>query len=422
MATRESLSIGLDERIPALELLYRDLHEHPELSFNEGHTAATMAKHLAAAGFEVTTGVGRTGVVGVLRNGDGPGVLLRADMDALPLKEIELVPYRSNAIGVDPDGVTTPVMHACGHDTHMTALIGAVAQLAAHRDSWSGTVIAVCQPAEEIGAGALAMLADGFADRFPPFDIALGQHISSAPSTHLYGRPGVFMAAADSLRVTIHGRGGHGSQPQATIDPIVIASSIVLRLQTIVAREVAPSDMAVVTVGSFHSGSKENIIPATAEIKVNIRTFDPDVRTRVLDAIGRIVRHEAAAAGVQREPEITPINDFPLCVNDVDATNQVMAAFVDAFGAEYVHETGPKAGSEDFGCFAQAAGVPSVFWNFGGFDPDLYPDGPKRLHAAVASGRAPSNHSPEFVPTRVQPTLKRAVEAMLTAASVWLQR
>src|SRR6266540_2590557 len=184
MVTPNSLSIGLEERLSDLEALYQDLHEHPELSFQEERTAAIMAKRLTAVGFEVTAGVGKTGVVGVLRNGDGPGVLLRADMDALPVKEIELVPYRSSATGVDPDGVTTPVMHACGHDTHMTALIGAVEQLAAQKDSWSGTVIAVCQPAEEVGGGAHAMLADGFTDRFPPFAIALGQHISSAPSRH----------------------------------------------------------------------------------------------------------------------------------------------------------------------------------------------------------------------------------------------
>ena len=420
MAARGSLIIGLDERLADLEALYQDLHEHPELSFQELRTAALMAERLAAAGFEVTSGVGETGVVGVLRNGDGPGVLLRADMDALPVKEIERVPYRSTVTGVDPDGVTTPVMHACGHDTHMTALVGAVMQLAAHRDTWSGTVIAVCQPAEELGSGARAMLDDGFLDRFPPFDIALGQHIASAPSTHLYGRPGVFMAAADSLRVTIYGRGGHGAVPQASIDPIVIASSIVLRLQTIVAREVSPNDVAVVTVASIHAGSKENVIPAEAELKVNVRTFDPEVRAHVLEAIARIVRHEAAAAGAPREPVIAPINDFPLCVNDVEATNQVMAAFADAFGETYVHETDPKAGSEDFGCFAQAAGVPSVFWNFGGFDPGLYPEDPTRAQAAVTAGKAPGNHSPEFVPTGLEPTLRRAVEAMLTAAAIWL--
>jgi amidohydrolase len=413
------LSSGLDDRIPDLELLYQDLHAHPELSFQEERTASVMAARLVAAGLEVTTGVGKTGVVGVLRNGEGPTVLLRADMDALPVQEVEEVPYRSRATGVDPDGIATPVMHACGHDTHMTALIGAVEQLAAHRDAWSGSVLAVLQPAEEVGGGAKAMLEDGFLERFPRFDVALGQHITSAPSTHLYLCPGVFMAAADSLRVTIRGRGGHGSSPQNTIDPVVIAASTVLRLQTIVSREVAPDEVAVVTVAAISAGRKENVIPAEAELKLNVRTFDPGVRERVLAAITRIVNAEAAAAGAPA-PEIEPINGFPLLRNDVEATGRIRAAFTEAFGAGFVHETTPKAGSEDFGCFAEAAGVPSVFWNFGGFDPALYPDDPAHPHAAVASGRAPGGHSPEFVPTDVAPTLRRAVEAMLSAAAVWL--
>ncbi len=413
------LTSGLDDRIPDLELLYRDLHEHPELSFQEERTASVMAARLVAAGLEVTTWVGKTGVVGVLRNGEGPTVLLRADMDALPVQEVEKVPYRSRATGVDPDGIATPVMHACGHDTHMTALIGAVEQLVAHRDSWSGTVLAVLQPAEEVGGGAKAMLDDGFLERFPRFDVALGQHITSAPRTHLYLCPGVFMAAADSLRVTIRGRGGHGSSPQNTIDPVVIAASTVLRLQTIVSREVAPDEVAVVTVAAIHAGRKENVIPAEAELKLNVRTFDPDVRDRVLAAITRIVNAEAAAAGAPA-PEIEPINGFPLLRNDVEATSRIRAAFTEAFGAGFVHETTPKAGSEDFGCFAEAAGVPSVFWNFGGFDPALYPDDPARPQAAVAAGRAPGGHSPEFVPTDVAPTLRRAIEALLTAAAIWL--
>jgi amidohydrolase len=413
------LTSGLDDRIRDLELLYRDLHEHPELSFQEERTASVMAARLVAAGLEVTTWVGKTGVVGVLHNGEGPTVLLRADMDALPVREVEKVPYRSRATGVDPDGIATPVMHACGHDTHMTALIGAVEQLVAHRDSWSGTVLAVLQPAEEVGGGAKAMLDDGFLERFPRFDVALGQHITSAPRTHLYLCPGVFMAAADSLRVTIRGRGGHGSSPQNTIDPVVIAASTVLRLQTIVSREVAPDEVAVVTVAAIHAGRKENVIPAEAELKLNVRTFDPDVRDRVLAAITRIVNAEAAAAGAPA-PEIEPINGFPLLRNDVEATSRIRAAFTEAFGAGFVHETTPKAGSEDFGCFAEAAGVPSVFWNFGGFDPALYPDDPARPQAAVAAGRAPGGHSPEFVPTDVAPTLRRAVEALLTAAAIWL--
>ncbi len=414
------LTSGLDGRIPDLELLYRDLHEHPELSFQEERTASVLAARLVSAGLEVTTGVGKTGVVGVLRNGEGPTVLLRADMDALPVQEIEKVPYRSRETGLDPDGIATPVMHASGHDTHMTALIGAVEQLAANRDAWSGTVLAVLQPAEEVGGGAQAMLDDGFLDRFGPFDVALGQHITSAPSTHLYLCPGVFMAAADSLRVTVHGRGGHGSAPHTTVDPVVLAASIVMRLQTIVAREVAPNEVAVVTVAAIHAGRKENVIPASAELKLNVRTFDPDVRERVLAAITRIVDAETQAADAPRPPEIAPINGFPLLSNDVAATEAVRAAFTEAFGAGHVHETTPKTGSEDFGLFAEAAGVPSVFWNFGGFDPALYPDDPARPQAAVASGRAPGGHSPEFVPTDVTPTLRRAVEAMLTAAAVWL--
>jgi hippurate hydrolase len=341
------LTTGLDERIPGLELLYRDLHEHPELSFQEERTASVLAARLVAAGLEVTTGVGKTGVVGVLRNGEGPTVLLRADMDALPVQEIEKVPYRSRAVGVDPDGVATPVMHACGHDTHMTALIGAVEQLVANRDAWSGTVLAVLQPAEEIGSGAQAMLDDGFLERFGPFHVALGQHITSAPSTHLYLCPGVFMAAADSLRVTVYGRGGHGSAPHTTVDPVVLAASIVMRLQTIVAREVAPNEVAVVTVAAIHAGRKENVIPASAELKLNVRTFDPDVRERVLAAITRIVDAEAQAAGAPRPPEIAPINGFPLLRNDVATTEAVRAAFTDAFGAGHVHATTPKTGIED---------------------------------------------------------------------------
>ena len=415
-----ALTEGLAGRVDDLAAVYRDLHEHPELSFAEERTAGIVADRLAAAGYEVTSGVGGTGVVGVLRNGEGTSVLLRADMDALPVEESPGVPYRSTATGTGPDGETTPVMHACGHDTHVTALLGAAERLAAHRDRWSGTVLAVFQPAEEIGAGARAMLDDGFAERFPRYDVALGQHITSAPRGHLYARPGVFMAAADSLRVTVFGRGGHGSAPQTTVDPIVIAASIVLRLQTIVSREIAASDVAVVTVGAIRAGSKENVIPDRAELKLNIRTFDAGVRETVLAAVRRIVEAEAAAAGAPRTPEITPINDFPLLVNDEAATETLVAAFTEHFGADQVHPTAAKPGSEDFGCFGTAAGVPSVFWNFGGFDPDLYPDGPERPQPAVTSGRAPGGHSPQFVPTGVEPTLERAAAALLVAASSWL--
>lgn len=414
-----ALTTGVADRIADLVALYRDLHEHPELSFQEKRTATVVANRLSEAGYEVTTGVGGTGVVGVLRNGDGASVLLRADMDALPVREIEQVPYRSRVTAVGPDGDVVPVMHACGHDTHVTALVGAAEQLAARRADWSGTVLTVFQPAEEIGAGARAMLDDGFLDRFPRYDVALGQHVISAPGGHLYVCPGVFMAAADSLRVTVFGRGGHGSAPQTTVDPIVIASAIVLRLQTIVSREIAATDVAVVTVGSLRAGSKENVIPAEAELKLNIRTFDPDVRSRVLAAVDRIVRAEAAAAGAPREPEITPLNEFPLLVNDEEAAERIIAAFTEAFGSDQVHRSGTKPASEDFGGFGSAAGVPSVFWNFGAFDRELYAD-PAQPQLAVAAGAAPGNHSSQFVPNDVESALHRAVDALLTAAGSWL--
>ncbi|GAA4892005.1 amidohydrolase [Actinomycetospora straminea] len=414
------LGTGLDDRLPDVVALYRDLHAHPELAFAEHRTAARLAERLRALGLEVTTGVGGTGVVGVLRNGDGPTVLLRADMDGLPVAEVDTVAHRSRDTAVGADGVTVPVMHACGHDTHMAALVGALACLAADRSGWSGTVVAVMQPAEEVGGGSRAMLADGFLERFGPIDVSLGQHVTSAPAGHLYARGGVFMAAADSLRVTVLGRGGHGSTPHVTVDPVVIAAAIVLRLQTIVAREVAPADTAVVTVGSLHAGHQENVIPDRAELKINVRTFDPDVRARVLAAVERIVRAEAAAAGAPEEPVIAPLTDFPLLVNDVEATERVRAAFAAAFGEDAVHEAPRRSGSEDFGCFGEAAGVPSVFWNFGGLDPDLYAADAQQPEAAVASGRAPGVHSPHFVPTALDPVLRRAVEAVLVAAGCWL--
>jgi hippurate hydrolase len=422
MSVPSPLTAGLAERLPELTAIYRDLHANPELSFQEERTAGVVAARLTEAGFEVTTGVGGTGVVGVLRNdngGTGGSVLLRADMDALPVAEADRVPYRSTVIATGPDGELSPVMHACGHDTHVTSLLGAAAQLSARRADWSGTVLAVFQPAEEIGAGSRAMLDDGFLDRFPRYDVALGQHVISGPVGHLWVRPGVFMAAGDSLRVTVFGRGGHASAPQATVDPIVIAASIVLRLQTIVSRELAATDVAVVTVGAIRAGAKENVIPAEAELKLNIRTFDARVRERVLAAVERIVTAEAAAAGAPRPPEIAPINDFPLLVNDEAAARRVITAFAESFGAEVVHEPSMKPASEDFGRFGAAAGVPSVFWNFGGFDQAHYPD-PAQPALAVAAGGAPGNHSPDFVPDAVDAALLRGTEALLTAASLWL--
>ncbi|MGH3320681.1 MAG: amidohydrolase [Streptosporangiaceae bacterium] len=407
---------GIDRLVPDLEEIYRDLHTHPELSMRETRTAAEVARRLADAGLEVTTGVGGTGVVGVLRGDEGPVVLLRADMDALPVAERTGLPYASEAVAADPGGRQVPVMHACGHDMHMACLLGAVTLLARHRDRWRGTLVAVFQPAEETAAGAQAMIDDGMLDRFPRPDVVLGQHVGPRPVGALDIRAGVAMAAADSLRIRLIGRGSHGSQPESSIDPVVMAAAAVLRLQTIVSREVAPKDRAVVTVGSIEAGTKENIIPGEAELKVNVRTFEPTVRSRVLAAIERVVRAEAEASGAIRPPEFSTIHSFPLTYNDPEAAARLSVAFGDVFGHDRVHELEPKAGSEDFGRFGTEAGAPSVFWFFGGGDPDAYA-------AAQAAGRlaedVPTNHSPYFAPL-IQPTLREGVRALVVAACAWL--
>ncbi|HEY6911461.1 MAG TPA: M20 family metallopeptidase [Myxococcales bacterium] len=405
----------LSELLPGLEALYMDVHAHPELSLQETRTASLAAERLRTAGFDVTTGVGKTGVVGVLRNGDGPVVMLRADMDALPVEEATGVPYASKVKATDREGKTVPVMHACGHDMHVTWLAGATALLAQARETWRGTVVAVFQPAEETAQGAQAMIDDGLFDHFPRPDVVLGQHVMVGPAGAIGGRPGVITSAGDSLQVRLFGRGAHGSMPQASIDPVVMAAATVMRLQGIVSRELAATEAAVVTVGSLQAGTKENVIPDEAIIKLNVRTFDEGVRKRVLAAIERIVKAEAAASGAPRPPEITPIDRYPFVVNDPEATTRVVAAFRDHFSAERVMDTGPASASEDFGSFGAQWHAPSVFWFVGGTDPDIYA-------TAKEAGRLnelPTNHNPRFLPA-IHPTLEAGVEAMVVAARAWL--
>lgn len=405
----------LDEIRDDLTALYKDLHAHPELSFQEHRTAAEVARRLEALGLEVTTGVGRTGVVGVLRNGSGPTVLLRADFDGLPVQEQTGLDYASTERATSADGSDVPVMHACGHDMHVTCLLGALDLLIGSRSRWSGTVVAVFQPAEEIGAGARAMLDDGFLERFPRPDVCLGQHVFPFESGFAGMMSGPSMSAADSLKITMFGRGGHGSQPQNTVDPVVMASATVLRLQTVVSREVAGDDTAVLTVGSIRAGTKENIIPDQAEILVNIRSFDERVRERVLAAVRRIVRAEAVASGAEREPEFEQLTRFPLLVNDPEAASRTASALRAALG-DRVLDLPPAMASEDVGLFGTAAGVPTCYWFFGGTEPG-------RFRAAVAAddvARAiPANHSPHFAP-EVEPTLTTGVKALTTAAIEWL--
>ncbi|MFW0795082.1 amidohydrolase [Gordonia sp. CPCC 205515] len=407
--------------MPGLTELYQDLHRHPELSMAETRTAAIVSDTLRAQGWDVTEHVGSTGVVGVLQNGPGPVVLLRADMDGLPVQEDTGLDYASTDTGIDPDGREVPLMHACGHDVHVTCLLGATAIFAADRSTWCGTLVAVFQPGEETAQGAQAMIDDGFLDRFPRPDVCLGQHVGPMPAGTVVTRPGTIMAAADSFRIRLFGRGGHGSSPENTVDPIVMGAAVVGRLQTIVAREVAAGDSAVVTVGSFNSGHKENIIPSEAELKINVRTFDEAVRDNVLHAIHRIVDGEATVSGAPKEPEYTALNNFPLTVNDAAATETVVDALTGAFGPDRVQAMlRPLAGSEDFGVFGDAAGCPSVFWHFGGTDPKLFGDNDtKEIGARSALPAAvPTNHSPFFAPI-IDPTLQTGIQALLAAAAAW---
>src|SRR6201988_494391 len=345
MNTKETSSsdpalVRLPGLLPELEVLYTDVHAHPELSMQETRTAELAADRLRAAGYDVTTAIGKTGVVGLLRNGEGPIVMLRADMDALPVEETTGLPYASKVKATDRDGKTVPVMHACGHDIHVAWLVGATTLFAQARDAWRGTLMAVFQPAEETAEGAQAMINDGLFNRFPQPSVVLGQHVMVGPAGVIAGRAGVITAAADSLQIRLFGRGGHGSMPQACIDPVVMAAATVLRLQTVVSREVAAAEAAVVTVGVLQAGTKENVIPDEAIIKLNVRTFDAGVRTRVLAAIERIVNAEAEASDATRKPEITTLDHYPLNVNDRDASKRVVDAFRGYFGVEQVRETG----------------------------------------------------------------------------------
>ncbi|GAB3632038.1 M20 family metallopeptidase [Microbacterium shaanxiense] len=399
-----------------LEALYIDLHQHPELSFQETRTAGIAAGHLRDLGLEVEEGVGITGVIGVLRNGEGPTVWARADMDALPVEEQTGLAYASTAHGIDPAGHDVPVMHACGHDMHVTAMLGAVERLVAERAEWSGTLVVVIQPAEEYGAGARAMLDAGILDRYPKPDIVLGQHVTPFAAGVIGLRSGTQMAASDGLTVTLHGRGGHGSRPHTTIDPVVMAAATVMRLQTIASRETDPQGVAVVTVGSIHAGLKNNIIPAEATLELSLRYPDDESRADVLASVERIVRAEALASGAEREPEIRTDHTLPPTINDADAVARVSAAFQRTLGEAAVIDPGMITGSEDVSWFARDAGAPLVFWFWGGVDPATFA-------AAVESGTVastiPTNHSPFFAP-EIHPTIEVGVTAMATAVREFL--
>ncbi|MFF4833361.1 amidohydrolase [Streptomyces sp. NPDC001315] len=391
-----------------LEDFYRDLHRHPELSFKEHRTAARLAGRLRAAGYAVTEGVAGTGVVGVLGNGDGPVVWLRGDMDALPVQEATGLEYASTVDGV---------MHACGHDLHVTWLAGAAEALAAARERWSGTLVVVGQPAEESGGGAAAMVADGAHERFPRPDVVFGQHVAPGLAGFYPHTPGLTMSASDDIDVVVHGVGGHGSRPESTVDPLVTAAYIVTRLQTVVSREVAAKDSAVLTVGTFHAGTKRNIIPAEARLALNLRTQDPKVRERIFTAVRRIVEGECAAAGCPVPPEITVRAGYPNTVNDPALDTEIAAVHRELFGAYTVFDFGPAMGSEDFSLLAPED-VPYDYWFVTSTPADVWDAAPgEELAEKVAA--VPGNHSPLFAPdlSVLVPGVRTLVSAALSRLS-----
>ena len=396
---------------PELRVFYEDLHRNPELGYQEVRTAAKLAEKLRALGYEVTTGVGKTGVVAVLKNGPGPIVLLRADMDALPMEERTGLPYASVATAKNDEGETVEVMHGCGHDVHMTTLVGAAALLAAVKNEWRGTLILVGQPAEEGGGGAMAMLKDGFFERFGRPNFALSLHdVPYLPAGSLGITPGYANANSDRVDITVYGKGGHGSTPHLTVDPIVIAARIVVALQTIVAREKDPLEPVVVTVGAIRGGTTYNIIPDEASLKLTVRTFKPEVRERVFAAIARIAKAEAAAAGAPKEPLVAvQAGGYQSNHNDPELAKRITAVFEAHFGKDKVSAPPPTMGGEDFGEFGRAANAPSLMFWLGAT--------PAATFEAAGGDptKLPSLHSSLWAPDP-EPTIKTGSAALALAA------
>ena len=397
------------------ESLYKDFHLNPELSHQEVRTSGIVAEQLGESGYEVHQGIGGTGLVGVLSNGEGPTVLLRADMDALPVAEATGLDYASQATATDESGKQTPVMHACGHDAHMACLLGAARLFAQGRDSWSGTLIALFQPAEELGNGAQSMVDGGLVTMVPKPDVALAQHVLVHPAGTVSTYAGAFLSMADSVRITLYGRGSHGSMPHLSIDPAVLASMVVVRLQAVVAREVPPGEFAVLTVGRIAVGAKSNIIDDHAVLELNIRTYSQGIRDQLLVAIERIAKAESAASGSPRDPDIEVYNSYPLTDNDPDVTARVAEAFAAYFPAEAIGDYGRQTASEDFSDVPTAFGVPYTYWGVGMVDPEAY----RAAEAAGEVSSIPANHSPRFAPV-LGPTLTTGTAALVVAASAWL--
>jgi hippurate hydrolase len=401
----------VDGIYPDVETLYIDLHQNPELAFQEVQTSAKLAARVKALGYEVTTGVGRTGIVAVLKNGSGPAVMLRTELDALPVEEKTNLPFASKATAKNAAGQSAPVMHACGHDIHMAAWAGTARLMAEHKDRWHGTLILVGQPAEENGAGAKAMLQDGLFTRFPRPDFALSLHDDDTmPAGTIGYHAGPFRSMSDGVTIVVHGRGGHAAMPMNTVDPVVLAARIVLALQTIVSRENNPTDPVVITIGSIHGGTQANIIPDEVRMQLSVRTYTPEVRRKTLAAISRIARGEAVAAGAPREPEVLTSGETSasaVVYNDPALTARLAGALKTALGEESVVEMPPKMTSEDFAQYWVTGGVPSALLHIGAVNPAKF----EEIRKTGIPGPAP--HSPEWAPDR-EPSLKGAIRAEVT--------
>ena len=399
---------------PQVHAFYVDAHQNPELSTHEIETASKLAAHLRKLGYEVTEHVGGTGVVAMLKNGAGPTIMLRTELDALPVEEKTGLPYASKVHAKDNGGRDVPVMHACGHDLHMAALLGTAEIMAQSKNTWHGTLMLVGQPAEETIGGAEGMIKDGLFTRYPKPDVAVAMHVGNLLPAGTVGiTPGIYDTNSDSIRITIYGKGGHGSSPHTAVDPIVIAARTILALQTIDSREVKPGEVAVVTVGYIHAGTKNNIIPDQAEMGLTVRTFKQDVRKQVLDAISRITKAEALAANAPREPSVERFEGTDAVYNDPALAERLRGTLESALGKNNVITEPPQMPSEDFSYYIKE-GVPGFYFSLGGADPE-------KLAAAKAAGTTlPSNHSPLFAPD-VDPALHTGIEAEVAVLRNLLQ-
>jgi amidohydrolase len=404
-----TIQAKIDGEYKSLEALYKHLHAHPEIAFQEEQTAVRMAKEMKALGFDVTTGVGGHGVVAVYKNGPGPVVMVRTDMDGLPIIEKTGLPYASKVLTRDKEGKEIGTMHACGHDMHMTCWVGAARVLLALKDQWSGTIVFIGQPAEEVGGGARRMIEAGLFTKFPRPDYCLGLHCDARkPHGHVSYGDGLIMANVDTIDITVRGKGGHGASPHTTVDPIVLAARIVLDLQTLVSRETNPTDPVVITVGSIHGGTKHNVIPSEVKMQLTVRTLKDSVRKDILEGIKRVVEYAAKSAKAPEPTIRIEMDDFtPAVFNDAKLAKKTMAALREVLGADKIHVVGPVMGGEDFGRYGRE-NIPIFFYFIGTMPPETV--------AAADKGGAPlpSLHSDIYFPVP-EPTIRTGVLTMSCA-------